>query len=172
VLPKRRVKTDYELEEALETVGKPLAQLDPPSDLTPTKTPSLEQPAKNPSALETSANSYSSYSSYSSTNPSFSNSDSSDERASMVNKRVPLTTTTESTQIPTETPTETQTETSTETPLFLIDVTERSHFRPKNNSKQNKYYSGKTKRHAVKNTLISDSKRRVVFLGRTFKGSS
>lgn len=180
VLPKRRVKTDSELEEALETVGKPLAQLDPPSDLTSTKTPSLEQPAKNPSALETSANSSSSFSSYSSINSSFSNLDSSGERASMLNKRVPLTTTTESTQIPTETPTETpteiptetQTETSTETPLILIDVTERSHFRPKNHSKQKKYYSGKTKRHAVKNTLISDSKRRVVFFGRTFKGSS
>ena len=59
-----------------------------------------------------------------------------------------------------------------EKPLILIDVTERNHFRPKNNQLQKKYYSGKKKRHTVKNTLISDTKRRVIFLGRTFKGSS
>ena len=59
-----------------------------------------------------------------------------------------------------------------EAPLALIDVTERSHFRTKNNLTQKKYYSGKKKRHTVKNTLISDNKRRVIFLGRTFKGSS
>ncbi|RKZ35582.1 MAG: hypothetical protein DRQ41_15735 [Gammaproteobacteria bacterium] len=59
-----------------------------------------------------------------------------------------------------------------EEPLVLIDVTEKNHFRPKNNSKQKKYYSGKKKRHTVKNTLISDTKRRVIFLGRTFKGNS
>ena len=34
-----------------------------------------------------------------------------------------------------------------EEPLALIDVTERSHFRPKNNSTKKKYYSGKKKRH-------------------------
>lgn len=44
VLPKRRVKTDSELEEAIKTVGKPLEQL---SDLTSTVTQSVEQPAKD-----------------------------------------------------------------------------------------------------------------------------
>jgi len=55
VLPKRRVKTDSELEEAIETVGKPLEQL---SDLTSTVTQSVEQPAKdNFFALEKTASS-------------------------------------------------------------------------------------------------------------------
>jgi hypothetical protein len=53
-----------------------------------------------------------------------------------------------------------------------IDVTEREHFRHKNNAKQKKYYSGKKKRHTVKNTIVSDSERRVIFLGRTFEGST
>jgi len=57
-----------------------------------------------------------------------------------------------------------------EEPLALIDVTERSHFRPKNNSTQKKYYSGK--KRDIPNTLISDTKRRVIFLGHTFKGNS
>jgi len=34
-----------------------------------------------------------------------------------------------------------------------------------------KHYSGKKKMHSVKNTVISDSKRRILFLGRTFPGS-
>ena len=41
----------------------------------------------------------------------------------------------------------------------------------KNTQKQKKYESGKKKRHSVKNTVISNTKRRVLFLGRTFPGS-
>ncbi len=144
VLPKRRVKTDSELEEAIETVGKPLEQL---SDLTSTVTPSVEQPAKdNFFALEKTASS---------------SSIEADSSSSSKTKLASVATTIESTATP-----------PTEAPLVLIDVTERSHFRPKNNLTQKKYYSGKKKRHTVKNTLISDTKRRVIFLGRTFKGSS
>ena len=54
----------------------------------------------------------------------------------------------------------------------MIDVTERNHFRHKKNQKQKKHYSGKQKRHTVKNTIVSDDERRVIFLGRTFVGST
>lgn len=124
VLPKRSLKSDSELEEALKTIAKPSE----PSDLTlkETKTPSVKHKAILP---ETTA--------------------SSTERGSITIKTV-----------------------EAEDPLILIDVTERSHFRPKNNQLQKKYYSGKKKRLSKENTLISDTKRRVIFLGRTFKGSS
>lgn len=56
-------------------------------------------------------------------------------------------------------------------PIVFIDVTERDHFRHQDNSKQKKHYSGKRKRHTVKNTIVSDSKRRILFLGRTKPGS-
>jgi len=59
----------------------------------------------------------------------------------------------------------------TEAAVF-IDVTERAHFRHQNNAKQKKHYSGKQKRHTVKNTIVSDSKQRVIFLGSTNKGST
>jgi len=117
VLPKRSFKTDFELEEALKTVGKP-------SNLTSKEmeTPTVEHKVSIPKTIE---------------------------NAPIASKMV-----------------------TEEEPLALIDVTERNHFRPKNNSTQKKYYSGKKKRHTVKNTLISDTKRRVIFLGRTFKGNS
>jgi len=121
VLPKRSLKTDSELEEAIKTIAKP-------SDLTSKETLSVKHKAivlETTDALETT--------------------DSPTESASIATKTV-----------------------KAEEPLILIDVTERNHFRPKNNRLQKKYYSGKKKRHTVKNTLISDTKRRVIFLGRTF----
>jgi hypothetical protein len=67
---------------------------------------------------------------------------------------------------------------------ILIDVTERTHFRHKNNRKQNsrfeffeeklkprKHFSGKQRTHTVKNTVMSTSNRSVIFLGKTFAGS-
>lgn len=60
----------------------------------------------------------------------------------------------------------------TQNDMILVDVTERSHFRPQSNHKQKKYYSGKQKTHTIKNTIISDSERRIIFLGKTFSGST
>ena len=57
-------------------------------------------------------------------------------------------------------------------PVVLIDVTERPQSDHNNNAKQKKHYSGKQKRHTVKNTIVSDSERRVIFWGRTFAGST
>ncbi len=57
-------------------------------------------------------------------------------------------------------------------PLIVIDVTERDHFRHKNNRKQKKYYSGKKKRHTIKNAVASDKSRRILWLGRSFPGST
>jgi hypothetical protein len=72
------------------------------------------------------------------------------------------------------TPALNQTEVNTINPTnkeVLIDVTERTHFRHKNNRKQKKHYSGKKGTHTVKNTIMSTPKRSVVFLGKTFEGS-
>ena len=41
---------------------------------------------------------------------------------------------------------------------FIIDATERPIRRPKDAEKQRKFYSGKKKRHTVKNVIISDKK--------------
>ncbi len=54
---------------------------------------------------------------------------------------------------------------------IMIDATEREHFRPGNKKQQKAYYSGKKKRHTVKNTVISDQDKRLVFVGRTSPGS-
>jgi len=54
---------------------------------------------------------------------------------------------------------------------IMIDVTEREHFRPKDNKKQRKYYSGKKKKHTVKNTVISTASKKILFLGKTVPGS-
>lgn len=56
--------------------------------------------------------------------------------------------------------------------FVFVDVTERNHFRHKNHRLQKRFYSGKKKRHTVKNTILLDSKRRVIFMGRTFVGST
>jgi hypothetical protein len=57
-------------------------------------------------------------------------------------------------------------------PFLAIDVTERAHFRHKNNQKPKIHYSGKRKMHSVKNTVVSSSYRHIWFLGRTFPGST
>lgn len=55
---------------------------------------------------------------------------------------------------------------------FIIDGTERPMQRPKNSKRQEKCYSGKKKRHGMKNTIVTSmSSKRVVFLGQTREGS-
>jgi hypothetical protein len=45
----------------------------------------------------------------------------------------------------------------------LVDATERPRSRPKDSAEQRRYYSGKQKRHTVKNTLVTEvSGRRVI----------
>lgn len=53
---------------------------------------------------------------------------------------------------------------------FFIDGTERPIWRPKDNEKQKKYYSGKKKRHTVKNNIISDRNGKVQYLSGTYEG--
>jgi len=93
------------------------------------------------------------------------------KKSSVKHKAIILETTASSTDSSTESASVATKTVKAEEPLILIDVTERSHFRPKNNRLQKKYFRSKKKRHTVKNTLISDTKRRVIFLGHTFKGS-
>jgi len=53
----------------------------------------------------------------------------------------------------------------------LVDATERPRSRPKDYEEQRRYYSGKKKRHTVKNTLVTNTQgRRVIYLGRTVEG--
>jgi hypothetical protein len=53
----------------------------------------------------------------------------------------------------------------------LVDATERPRNRPKDGEEQQRYYSGKKKRHTVKNTLVTNKQgRRVIYLGRTAEG--
>lgn len=54
---------------------------------------------------------------------------------------------------------------------IMIDVTEREHFRPKGNKKQRQYYSGKKKKHTVKNTVMAKASKKILFLGKTVPGS-
>ena len=53
----------------------------------------------------------------------------------------------------------------------FIDGTEREINRPKSPKKQRKYYSGKKKRHTVKNTVITDDRKRVLILTPTARGN-
>lgn len=53
---------------------------------------------------------------------------------------------------------------------FIIDGTERSINRPKDKEKQKSHYSGKKKRHTVKNNLISDRQGKILFLSKTAEG--
>jgi len=54
---------------------------------------------------------------------------------------------------------------------FIIDGTERPIRRPKDNERQKKYYSGKKKRHTVKNLVISDKEtKRILVLSKTYEG--
>ncbi len=55
---------------------------------------------------------------------------------------------------------------------IIIDATERSHHRKKDYIKQKKYYNGKKKDHTVKNTVISNSDKVILFLGFTVVGST
>jgi hypothetical protein len=54
---------------------------------------------------------------------------------------------------------------------LLIDATERSHRRPKDVEAQQQKYSGKKKRHTVKNTIIASVCQQILFLGYTVFGS-
>lgn len=54
---------------------------------------------------------------------------------------------------------------------MLVDATERPHYRPKDKEQQRALYSGKKRCHTVKNTIISDSKRYIHFLGPTTQGN-
>lgn len=54
---------------------------------------------------------------------------------------------------------------------LLIDATERPRQRPKDNQVQQEHYSGKKKRHTVKNTVIANLCQQILFLGYTVVGS-
>jgi len=54
---------------------------------------------------------------------------------------------------------------------ILIDVTERRHHRPKDETEQRAIYSGKKKAHTVKNTVMTDENRYIHVLGLTTQGS-
>lgn len=54
---------------------------------------------------------------------------------------------------------------------LLVDATERPHARPKDEGEQRKKYSGKKKRHTVKNTVIAALSKWILFLGYTVAGS-
>lgn len=53
---------------------------------------------------------------------------------------------------------------------LLIDATERPHSRPTDNKKQRDLYSGKKKRHMLKNTIMATVTKWILFVGRTFSG--
>jgi len=51
-----------------------------------------------------------------------------------------------------------------------VDGTERPIRRPKDPQKQKANYSGRRKRHTKKNILLTDSKKRILYLGKTHEG--
>ena len=53
----------------------------------------------------------------------------------------------------------------------LIDATERPIQRPQKPARQKKHYSGKRGFHTVKNTMVSDTDKRILILGETVPGS-
>ena len=56
---------------------------------------------------------------------------------------------------------------------FIIDATERAIQRPKDAERQKSHYSGKKKRHTVKNTVINDKKtKKIKALGKTHPGKT
>jgi hypothetical protein len=56
---------------------------------------------------------------------------------------------------------------------FIIDGTERPIQRPKNKKRQKHYYSGKKKRHTVKNVVISERRtKKIKVLSRTYEGKA
>jgi DDE superfamily endonuclease/Helix-turn-helix of DDE superfamily endonuclease len=54
---------------------------------------------------------------------------------------------------------------------ILIDATERPMQRPQKPARQKKHYSGKKGFHTVKNTMVSDTDKRILILGETVPGS-
>lgn len=54
---------------------------------------------------------------------------------------------------------------------FIIDGTERPINRPQDPQQQQDYYSGKKKRHSVKNNIITERGGKVVFVSETYCGS-
>lgn len=54
---------------------------------------------------------------------------------------------------------------------FMIDGTERPINRPQDPERQQDYYSGKKKRHSVKNNVITERGGKVVFVSDTYDGS-
>lgn len=56
--------------------------------------------------------------------------------------------------------------------VFLLDAAERPIQRPQDDDRQRRHYSGKKKRHTVKNTVVSNARgTQVAFLGATAAGS-
>jgi len=55
---------------------------------------------------------------------------------------------------------------------ILIDGTERPIRRPKNKDRQKENYSGKKKRHTVKNLLITDKKKKIHYVSKTYCGKT
>lgn len=54
--------------------------------------------------------------------------------------------------------------------VILIDVTERDQQRPSDPDTQKEEYSGKKNRHTLKNTVISNAIKYILYVGRTFPG--
>jgi hypothetical protein len=54
--------------------------------------------------------------------------------------------------------------------LYWLDGTERPMLRPQDADRQQRHYSGKKKRHTLKNSVVADSTRRIVFVGKTVEG--
>lgn len=55
---------------------------------------------------------------------------------------------------------------------ILIDATERLHHRKREQEEQKKYYNGKKKSHTIKNTVISNTSKIILFLGLTVLGAN
>ncbi len=53
---------------------------------------------------------------------------------------------------------------------FFLDATERPRQRPKDPERQKRYYSGKKKRHTIKNLVITDRDGRLCYVGKTVEG--
>ena len=54
---------------------------------------------------------------------------------------------------------------------IIIDATEREHFRHQNNKQQRQHFSGKKRRHTVKNTVLTTTCKGIFFVGKTVPGS-
>ena len=54
---------------------------------------------------------------------------------------------------------------------ILADATERAHYRHKDYEIQKEFFSGKQKEHTLKNTIISLTNKKILYVGPTFSGS-